>query len=112
MFCHLSLVLDADLRFALDSRHDNDIARRCLVYVHKVVNAKGEREKEKINSQLSEVKVIHHFLTTIYLLVFLLTWTCSAPCAALHFLSQPLEHYYLFFFPFLNGLRKKNISNI
>ncbi|XP_070825762.1 NACHT and WD repeat domain-containing protein 2 [Chaetodon trifascialis] len=44
--------LDADLRFALDSRPDNDIIRRCLVYIHKVVNAKGERGKRQTNSQL------------------------------------------------------------
>ncbi|KAF3692862.1 NACHT and WD repeat domain-containing protein 2 [Channa argus] len=45
-------VLDSDLRFALDDCPHNDIAGRCLVYVHKVVNAKREREKEEINSQL------------------------------------------------------------
>lgn len=72
VLCYLSLVLDADLRFALDNPRDKDIARHCLVYVHKVVNAKGEREKGKINSQLqllsqSEVKVIHHFLMSILL---------------------------------------------
>ncbi|XP_051253051.1 NACHT and WD repeat domain-containing protein 2 isoform X1 [Dicentrarchus labrax] len=44
--------LDADLRFALDNRPDNDIIRRCLVYVHKVINAKGEREKGEMDSQL------------------------------------------------------------
>ncbi|XP_044059532.1 NACHT and WD repeat domain-containing protein 2 isoform X2 [Siniperca chuatsi] len=44
--------LDADLRFALDNRPDNDIIRRCLVYLHKVINAKGEREKRQMNSQL------------------------------------------------------------
>ncbi|XP_073337291.1 NACHT and WD repeat domain-containing protein 2 [Pagrus major] len=44
-------VLDADLRFALDNRPDDDIVRRCLVYLHKVVNAKGDREKRQMNSQ-------------------------------------------------------------
>ncbi|XP_027135915.1 NACHT and WD repeat domain-containing protein 2 isoform X3 [Larimichthys crocea] len=39
--------LDADLRFALDSCPNNDIVRRCLVYVHKVINAKGETETER-----------------------------------------------------------------
>lgn len=43
--------LDADLRFALDIP-DEDITRRCLVYVHKVVNARGEREKREMNLQL------------------------------------------------------------
>ncbi|XP_028276208.1 NACHT and WD repeat domain-containing protein 2 isoform X2 [Parambassis ranga] len=38
-------VLDADLRFAVDSHPDEDIFGRCLVYVHKVVNAKGERQQ-------------------------------------------------------------------
>ncbi|XP_026171557.1 NACHT and WD repeat domain-containing protein 2 [Mastacembelus armatus] len=41
--------LDADLRFALDNRPDTDIARHCLIYINKVVNAIGERDK---NSQL------------------------------------------------------------
>uniref|UniRef100_UPI003AB07330 NACHT and WD repeat domain-containing protein 2-like n=1 Tax=Centroberyx gerrardi TaxID=166262 RepID=UPI003AB07330 len=44
--------LDADLRFALENRPRNDIIRRCLVYVHKIINAKGQREeKEQMNSQ-------------------------------------------------------------
>ncbi|XP_040901534.1 NACHT and WD repeat domain-containing protein 2 isoform X2 [Toxotes jaculatrix] len=43
--------LDADLRFALDDHPDNDIIGRCLVYVHKVVNAKGEREKGQVTLQ-------------------------------------------------------------
>ncbi|XP_054868018.1 NACHT and WD repeat domain-containing protein 2-like isoform X4 [Amphiprion ocellaris] len=43
--------LDADLRFALDKRPDEDIMRRCLVYVHKVVNARGEREKREMSLQ-------------------------------------------------------------
>uniref|UniRef100_A0A3P8TG08 NWD1/2-like winged helix-turn-helix domain-containing protein n=1 Tax=Amphiprion percula TaxID=161767 RepID=A0A3P8TG08_AMPPE len=43
--------LDADLRFALDKCPDEDIMRRCLVYVHKVVNAKGEREKREMSLQ-------------------------------------------------------------
>ncbi|XP_029302325.1 NACHT and WD repeat domain-containing protein 2 [Cottoperca gobio] len=43
--------LDADLRFALDNRPDNDIIRRCLVYVQRVINAKGELEKRQMTSQ-------------------------------------------------------------
>lgn len=31
-------VLDADLRFALETRPGDDVTGRCLVYVHKVVN--------------------------------------------------------------------------
>ncbi|KAF3847807.1 hypothetical protein F7725_020835 [Dissostichus mawsoni] len=42
--------LDADLRFALDTRPDNEIIRRCLVYVHKVINAKGETKKSCMKS--------------------------------------------------------------
>ncbi|KAJ4935915.1 hypothetical protein JOQ06_017442 [Pogonophryne albipinna] len=42
--------LDADLRFALDTRPDNEIIRRCLVYVHKVINAKGEIKKSCMKS--------------------------------------------------------------
>ncbi|XP_071353048.1 NACHT and WD repeat domain-containing protein 2 isoform X2 [Trachinotus anak] len=41
--------LDADLQFALDKRPRR---RRCLVYVHKVVNAEGEREKREMDLQL------------------------------------------------------------
>ncbi|XP_037631753.1 NACHT and WD repeat domain-containing protein 2-like isoform X1 [Sebastes umbrosus] len=36
--------LDTDLRFALDTRPDSDIIRHCLVYIHTVVNAKGETQ--------------------------------------------------------------------
>lgn len=76
MLRYLCLVVDADLRVALENPCDKDIARRCLFYVHKVVSAKGEREEEKIksHSQLQllpqpEVEVIHRFLMSI-LLVF------------------------------------------
>ncbi|XP_075956683.1 NACHT and WD repeat domain-containing protein 2 [Anarhichas minor] len=44
--------LDADLRFALDNRPRNDFIRRCLVYVHRVSDAKGETEKRQRKSQL------------------------------------------------------------
>ncbi|XP_070762150.1 NACHT and WD repeat domain-containing protein 2-like, partial [Enoplosus armatus] len=44
--------LDADLRFALDNRPDDEIIGRCLVYVHKVVNVKGEREKRQMKTRL------------------------------------------------------------
>lgn len=50
-----SPVLDADLRFALDNRPDGDIIRRCLVYIHKVINARGRREKTQVTSQQTEV---------------------------------------------------------
>lgn len=54
MRCCFSSVLDADLRFALDDpppddvidRPPDDIIGRCLVYVHRVVDAQGEREKK------------------------------------------------------------------
>ncbi|XP_055370184.1 LOW QUALITY PROTEIN: NACHT and WD repeat domain-containing protein 2 [Betta splendens] len=39
--------LDADLRFALDRGHGDDVATRGLVYIHTVVNATGERAKEE-----------------------------------------------------------------
>ncbi|XP_026231645.1 NACHT and WD repeat domain-containing protein 2 isoform X1 [Anabas testudineus] len=52
-------VLDADLRFALGNPGDRDIAKRCLIYIHKVVNAKGERgrgeEKEEVKSHLQRL---------------------------------------------------------
>ncbi|XP_028321589.1 NACHT and WD repeat domain-containing protein 2 isoform X2 [Gouania willdenowi] len=38
-------VLDVDLRFALNDTPEERLAGRCLVYIHKVVNAKGERQK-------------------------------------------------------------------
>lgn len=41
-------VLDADLRFALENRPDGDIIRRCLVYIHRVINAKGQRSKNQL----------------------------------------------------------------
>lgn len=69
-----SPALDADLRFALDNRPDNDIIRRCLVYIHKVINAKGEREKIQMNSQPQpqpEV-MIHCFLMCVALFVTVL----------------------------------------
>ncbi|XP_029374239.1 NACHT and WD repeat domain-containing protein 2 [Echeneis naucrates] len=49
--------LDTDLRFALDNRPDDDIIRRCLVYVHKVINAKGERERRQMSLQLQEAAI-------------------------------------------------------
>ncbi|KAM7413227.1 hypothetical protein PAMA_020549 [Pampus argenteus] len=54
--------LDADLRFALEGRPRNDIIRRCLVYIHKVVNAKGWQEKGQTSLKLqpeSEAGLIH-----------------------------------------------------
>ncbi|XP_042342285.1 NACHT and WD repeat domain-containing protein 2 [Plectropomus leopardus] len=39
--------LDADLRFALDSCPDKGAIRRCLIYIHRVLNAKSTREKMK-----------------------------------------------------------------
>lgn len=80
----LSLVLDADLRFALENPGDRDIAKRCLIYIHKVVNAKGERgrgeEKEEVKSHLqrlsqSEVKIIHHFLGAFIYLYITITFS-------------------------------------
>ncbi|KAM4742705.1 NACHT and WD repeat domain-containing protein 2 [Anableps anableps] len=48
--------LDADLRFALENCPVLDIISRCMIYVHKVINADGERGKQR-NSQLeSELK--------------------------------------------------------
>ncbi|KAF7662148.1 hypothetical protein LDENG_00243790 [Lucifuga dentata] len=39
--------LDTDLRFALQNHPHDDIIRRCLVYVHKVVNPKHQRESKQ-----------------------------------------------------------------
>lgn len=62
VLCCLPPALDADLRFALDSHPDNDIMGRCLVYIHKVVNAEGEKRQMNSPSQpQSEARVIHHF---------------------------------------------------
>ncbi|XP_038150830.1 NACHT and WD repeat domain-containing protein 2-like [Cyprinodon tularosa] len=44
--------LDTDLRFALENCPVQDIANRCMIYVHKVVNADGERGKTQRNSEL------------------------------------------------------------
>lgn len=57
--------LDADLRFALKGHPRNDIIRRCLVYIHEVVNAKGEQEKGQMSSKLqpqSEAGLTHRHL--------------------------------------------------
>ncbi|XP_034721604.1 NACHT and WD repeat domain-containing protein 2 isoform X2 [Etheostoma cragini] len=46
--------LDADLRFALANSPDNDITRRGLVYVHRVSNAKPERQmKSQLQSEFA-----------------------------------------------------------
>ncbi|MED6272818.1 hypothetical protein CHARACLAT_000649 [Characodon lateralis] len=48
--------LDADLRFALENCPVQDI-NRCMIYVHKVINADGETGKQQRNSELqSELK--------------------------------------------------------
>ncbi|XP_021170406.2 LOW QUALITY PROTEIN: NACHT and WD repeat domain-containing protein 2 [Fundulus heteroclitus] len=46
--------LDADLRFALESGSVEDILNRCVIYVHKVANADGERGKAQRNSGLQQ----------------------------------------------------------
>lgn len=45
MLCGPSLAMDADLRFALEHRLESDIIKRCLVYIHKVINAEGQGPK-------------------------------------------------------------------
>ncbi|XP_054650206.1 NACHT and WD repeat domain-containing protein 2-like isoform X2 [Dunckerocampus dactyliophorus] len=45
-------VVDGDLRFALDNCSHNDVIRRCLVYVHKVVNPKVGQETRRSGSKL------------------------------------------------------------
>nr|XP_057935011.1 NACHT and WD repeat domain-containing protein 2 isoform X2 [Doryrhamphus excisus] len=50
-------VLDGDLRFALENCPRNDILRRCLVYVHKVVNPKvGQEARRQSGSKLHKVE--------------------------------------------------------
>ncbi|XP_023206508.1 NACHT and WD repeat domain-containing protein 2-like isoform X1 [Xiphophorus maculatus] len=44
--------LDSDLRFALENCPVLDIINRCMIYVHKVVNADGERGKQQRNTKL------------------------------------------------------------
>lgn len=64
---HLSPALDADLHYALESCPENDIGRRCLVYVHKIINAKAERQKGPVKIQLQsklEVKAMCSRCTT------------------------------------------------
>ncbi|KAM4627527.1 NACHT and WD repeat domain-containing protein 2 [Polymixia lowei] len=41
--------LDVDLRFALENCPSNDTVKRCVVYIHKIINAKGQREQEKLD---------------------------------------------------------------
>lgn len=70
--------LDADLRFALETRPDNNIVGRCLVYVHKVVNAKGERQKGQMDSELQPQSEVRAFIHLLY-------------HNALHFHSVPIH---------------------
>lgn len=68
--------MDADLRFALEHRLESDIIKRCSVYIHKVINAKGQRPKTQKNSEpVAPLEVIHHFF---YLHLSLLsTYSCT-----------------------------------
>ncbi|CAJ1065607.1 hypothetical protein L3Q82_018869%2C partial [Xyrichtys novacula] len=43
--------LDEDLRFALEDCPDNVFIKRCLVYIHKVINAQGQRLRRSKNLQ-------------------------------------------------------------
>lgn len=64
--------MDADLRFALEHCLESDIIQRCLVYIHKVINAKGQRPKTPKNSEpMAPLEVIHLFF-------FLLTLIASS----------------------------------
>ncbi|XP_029923260.1 NACHT and WD repeat domain-containing protein 2 isoform X2 [Myripristis murdjan] len=49
--------LDADLRFSLESCRHADIIGRCLVYVHKIINATGLREEKKQSKSDSELQM-------------------------------------------------------
>lgn len=55
--------MDADLRFALEGRLESDTAKRGLVYIHKVINAKGQRPKKtpKNSEPMAPLEVIHDF---------------------------------------------------
>lgn len=54
--------MDADLRFALERRLESDIIRPCVVYVHSIINSKGQRPKMPINSEtIAPLEVIHNF---------------------------------------------------
>lgn len=62
VLCGLSLAMDADLRFALEHHLESDIIKHCLVYIHKVINAKGQRPKTPKNSEpVAPSEVIHLF---------------------------------------------------
>lgn len=55
-FSALFLAVDADLRFALERRLESDVLRRCVVYVHKVINADGQTPKTAKAMAPTEVK--------------------------------------------------------
>lgn len=55
-FYALFLAVDADLRFALERHPESDLIRRCVVYIHKVINAKGQRPKTPKTMAPTEVK--------------------------------------------------------
>ncbi|XP_058490281.1 NACHT and WD repeat domain-containing protein 2 [Solea solea] len=78
--------LDTDLRFALDTRPDNDTTRRCLVYIHRVVAGETEKEKEQAATSaptggqlLSELrdKFLPDLVTSCQHLVYATTTQCD-----------------------------------
>ncbi|XP_030600712.1 NACHT and WD repeat domain-containing protein 2 [Archocentrus centrarchus] len=91
--------LDVDLRYALESCPEGDMARRCLIYIHKIINAKREGEKGHVKKQLqSKLKdgtplsalstnekllselcdsFLNHLITSCQLLVYTLSTVCD-----------------------------------
>lgn len=57
-----SVVMDTDLRFALEHRLESDIIQRCMIYIHKVINAKGQKMKTPRNSAPSALLEVTHYL--------------------------------------------------
>lgn len=67
IFCSAPLVMDADLRFALQCHLKGDITGRCVVYVHNIINTNRQRQKTQINSEtMTPSEVTYLFIICAY----------------------------------------------
>ncbi|KAM6946004.1 NACHT and WD repeat domain-containing protein 2-like [Aplochiton taeniatus] len=79
--------LDADLQFALQNRPAGDIFRRCLVYVHKIVNWRGQKTVDPIRTPHEEslmLQLREHFLPSLVSSCQLLVYTTTSKCDLRH----------------------------
>ncbi|XP_041734656.1 NACHT and WD repeat domain-containing protein 2 [Coregonus clupeaformis] len=92
--------LDTDLRFALENRPRHDIIKRCLVYVNKISNGRGQSEgadqspKEQLLHPYPPLKALSddslltqlcdHFLPSMVTSCQLLVYTATSECDPRH----------------------------